>query len=121
MSSQIKVTVLIERDGALLPGFPLVRRLTVDEAQSADTEQASSASYVAFPSNQLDTIQLLLIRADQATSIRFNNQSDAGLPLNANGFVIVVDSNIASGIATNCTIQNNSGSTANLKGVACGT
>ncbi len=119
--SALKFTISVERDGQLLPGFPLVRRLSVDEVQIADAEQPTSASYVAFPSSLLDTIQAFIFRADQATQVRFNAQSDAGIPLNANGIIVIIDAAIASGAATNSTIQNNSGVTANFKGVACGT
>ena len=119
MAENIEVQIVVKRNGLVIE--QITRRLSVDEAEQFQTEQASSVTYVAPPVAELDTIQFLLLKADQVTSLRFANQSDAGLAMNANGIVLLIDANINVAAATNLKVQNNSGSTAILKGTVGGT
>lgn len=118
----VKIRIEVEVDGQALAGFPVTRRIEVDEAQAFDYEKASGAGYAALPADQLDTIQALILRSDQAITLRLNNQSDAGVLLNAGGLVIVLDATIAAGAgAMNAKLENTSGSTAGINGIAGGT
>ena len=121
---QVKITVLVEVDVRVLGGFPLVRRLEVDESQQFAYEKANDGDAVTFsamPTDQLAEIQALILQADQAVTLRLDNQSDAGIVVNAGGLVCLVDVDIDAGATTNAKVNNNSGVAANLKGVAGGT
>ena len=123
MASNIKVTVLIEKDGVPIEGFPIFYRGSFDETQRFDgMERTTSASYVALPTGELDNIQLLCMRADKAYSLRLNEQTDGGVDMQANGIVLLCGATLDSAAATNATFQNNSGSTAVVTpGIAAGT
>lgn len=120
MSSTLRATLVIERDG--MEVRRLSRALVVDEVQAFQTEKASGGGFAALPTGELTTVQFLLLESvDQLTTLRLDGQSDAGIPVNAGGLVLVVNSVIDAGASTNATIDNSSGSTANLRGLAGGT
>lgn len=116
-----EVTVTIKQDGVTLAGSPFIRRVVVDEIQSFSTEQASGGGYATLPTTFLDTLNLLLLMPDQTVTVRFSNQSDQGLVLNAGGLLLLADVAVNSGASTNATTTNASGTTASLSGVAGGT
>lgn len=121
MSANLEINITIKRDGKLLAGYPLYRRVQVDEIQAFSTEQVSGGGYIALPTSLLDTLQALVLSPSRQVSVRFNNQSDAGVLVNAGGLLILLDATVASGAATNATISNASGATALLEGFAGGT
>lgn len=119
-----KAKLEIERDGTLLPGFPMVRRLEVDERQEGDVEEADDADsgvFNALPTSSLSTVQFLFLTSDQQVTIRLDGQSDAGIVLNAGGFLLISNATIDAGASTNATINNTTGSTANIKLISGGT
>jgi len=117
----LRISVQLDLDGQPLPGTPLVRRLELDEAQTFDVEQATGGGFVAIQAAAIASIQALLLRADRQVTVRLDGQTDAGLVLNAGGLVLIFDATIDAGAATNVTVDNASGSTAVLRGVAAGT
>lgn len=118
----IKVRIEVEVDGVAPDGFPVTRRIEVDEIQSFAYEKVDGGGYEALPADKLDTIQALVLTADKAITLRLDGQSDAGIVLNAGGLMIVLDATIDAGAgASNAKLDNSSGSTANVKGVAGGT
>jgi len=121
----LKHTSILELDGVLLPGFPKVKRLIVDETQQFQYEEANdgdTTTFSAVPADQLATIQFLLIEADQQLTFRFDGQTDTGIVLNKGGLLLLMDVTIDAGAgSSNAKVNNNSGSTANLKGLAGGT
>lgn len=117
----LKITVNADLDGVQLAGFPKHRRIEVDERQEFTTEQATGGGFSTLPIQQLATVQALIYEADQATTLRFDNQTDAGLEVNSGGLVVLFDVTIDSGTATNVTVDNSSGSTVKLVGLAGGT
>jgi len=120
----VKLVVQLEIDNKPVAGFPLVRRLSVDEIQNYDYEKIDDggASFVALPADQLDEIQALLIRADKQITIRLDGQTDAGIVLNADGILLLVGVDIDAGAgANNAKVNNQSGSTAQVQGFAGGT
>ena len=121
----IKMVIAVEIDGVSLPGFPLTRRLETTEAQALNISKANDGVgvYVTLPTvDQLPIINALVVQAiDQAITLRLNNQSDAGITLNAGGLIAIIDAVINSGATTNAKVNNASGSNALVRGVAAGT
>jgi len=121
----LRIVVTAELDGVPIKGFPWVRRLAIDEIQSFEYEQANHGDAITFstvPADQLATIQALLLRPDKAVTLRLDGQTDAGIAINADGFVLLCDVTIDAGAgASNAKLNNNSGSTAIVQGTAVGT
>lgn len=120
----LKATLTLEQNGVKLQGFPVVHRLEVDESQSPIYEQADdgdSGTFDAVPTGQLGEVQVFYATADQQVTFRFDGQSDAGIVLNAGGFLMLFNVDMDAGATTNATINNASDSTANVKVIAGGT
>ena len=118
----IKVKIDVEVDGKSLDGYPVVRRLTVDELQSFKYEKATGGGYTLVPAAQLGEIQALILTADQPLTLRLDGQTDAGLVMNAGALVILMDVDIDAGAGVNnASLDNGSGNTALVKGLAGGT
>lgn len=114
----------VRKNGQAVPEFnPLIRRVSCDESQPFTYEAASTMveTFVTLPATQLDTIQVLLVTADKAVTLRLDGQTDAGIPLNAGGVVLILNTGIDAGASTNATLDNQSGDTALVKGLAAGT
>jgi len=116
-----ELTVRLKRDGESVNGYPIHRRLEVDEAVTFDHEEATGGGYVTLPTGELDEINFLALRVDQQVTIRLDGQTDAGIVLNAGGALFIIDADIDAGASANATISNASGSTVNVKGFAGGT
>jgi len=125
MSSSLKIVLSVEKDGVPVAGFPFVRRLVVDELQEFAYEQANHGDAVTFsavPADQLGEIQVLVLRSDKLVTLRLDGQSDAGIVVNAGGLVLLVDADVDAGAgASNAKLNNNSGATATIRGLAGGT
>lgn len=121
MPSNLEINITVKRDGKVLGGFPLYRRLQVDEVQQFSTEQATGGGYASLPISLLDTLQALILSPSKQVTVRLNGQSDAGLVVNAGGLLLFIDGSAAAGASTNATTSNSSGSTAVLEGLAGGT
>jgi hypothetical protein len=109
MSTSLELTITLRREGKPADGFPIVRRIEVDELQGFTYEKVAdnnTTTFTAFPTNQLDTVQAFVIKADSDITVRFNNQSDAGIVLKAGGIMALFDVSINSGISTNSTVNN---------------
>lgn len=117
----LDVTVTVKLNGKDIAGFPYQKRLTVDEVQQFAYEKATGGGYAAVPTNQLDTIQAFIFTADQAVTLRLDGQSDAGIVLTAGGLVLIMDATLDASSTTNATLDNSSGSTANITGLGAGT
>ena len=121
MADILDVTVIIKRNGRDVTGFPYQKRMVIDELQQFSYEKATSGGYETLPTTQIAAVQALVLTADQSITLRLDGQSDAGIPLNAGGLLLVLDSNLDAGVSTNATLDNNSGSTANITGLGAGT
>lgn len=111
----MKITVNLDVDDIPVTSFPLVRRFTVTESQAFSVQRATGAAFTALPTGELSTIQALVLQADQTTAIRLNGVAGE-VTVNPNGIVIVFDGSLS----TAPTLQNNSGSTAQVVGIAGG-
>lgn len=100
----------------IMSALPYTRRLEFAQAVAFDYTQADGASFVAVPFAPITTIQALVLRSDKDVTVRLNGQTDAGIPLNAGGILIVYDSAM-----TGATVRNQSGDTASIDGAALGT
>lgn len=121
----LKFTIQAELDGVSISGFPITKRLTVAETQQFRYEEAddgNTTTFSAVPADQLAEIQALLLQTDQQLTFRLDGQSDAGITLNAAGILLLIDCDIDAGAgSSNLSVNNNSGSTANVTGLAGGT
>ena len=109
----------------VVAGTPYSKVVDIDESQSFSYEEANdgdTSTFSAIPADQLATIKVLLVKPDQQVNIRLDGASDAGILLSAGGFLAIVDATIDAGAgSSNAKVNNNSGSTALLKGAAGGT
>ena len=121
MADILDITLTIKRNGQLVSGFPRQYRQLVDEVQQFAYEKATGGGYETVPTTQIAALQVLALTADQAITIRLDGQSDAGISLNANGLLLIIDGTIDAGASTNATIDNSSGSAATIMGVGGGT
>lgn len=121
--ASIEVTLTIKVDGMPLPGMPIQKRLEVDEHTGrVEFEQATGGGYAALPgTSALSEVQFLFLRANKAVTLRLDGQSDAGIPLNAHGLILIMDADIDVGASTNATLDNGSGATALVQALAAGT
>jgi hypothetical protein len=116
--ASVVVEVHIKVDGEPIRGFPLVRRLSVDEIQTAKPyEKADGGGFVDLPIAELGTVQFLLIEPDQATTYQFADGAAGNIALNANGLLLLVNSNLTA----TPEVDNSSGNTAKIKVQAGGT
>lgn len=117
-----QVTIDIKEDGVKLPGFPIVKSVTTTETSGKQSFVRSDASgvYTELPIAELAGVSVLFVQATQATALRFNDQSDSDLPLNANGVLLLVDAAIPSVATNKAAIENASGSDATVVMVAGG-
>lgn len=116
----IKVTVDVEVDGKRIGNFPVSRRIQITEEQAFQYLAADSAGYHSIPASEIAVVKALVFTADKALTLRLQGQSDAGLVVNENGIVALVDVTLNSGALTNATLNNTSGSTAIVEGVVAG-
>ena len=116
----VEVTVSVKVDGVSVTGFPMTRRVSVTEVQAFDYQKSASATYTAIPTEAIDSLKALIVTSDKAVTVRLDAQSDAGIEVNADVVLIVLDGTINAGASTNATVSNASGSIAAVRGVGAG-
>ena len=122
--STLTATITLKRDGVELPGFPVTRTISYDEVQTFACDEANdgdTTTFSALPTSQIASIKGLYVTANQAVTLRLDAQSDAGVALDSGGVLLVLNGTSDAGASTNATLNNNSGSTALVTGVAVGT
>jgi hypothetical protein len=115
----LKLTVQADLDGVPLRGFPLVRRLPVAEVQGFETMH-TPGGFVSLPLSELSTVAALILRSDQAATLRLDGQSDKGIDVKAGGLVILFDVLLDAGPTLNATVSVPGAVPATLTGVAGG-
>ncbi len=118
MSHSLEMTLSLKMDGLAYPGFPLSRRVQVDEVAPVGYEQDAGAGYTAL-SGVFGSLSVVVLTTDQALSLRMNNQSNGSLPLNSGGVVVVFDGAIDTG--TLLSVLNSGLVNANMNGLLGGT
>lgn len=114
----LELTLDLKLDGKSVLGQPFVQTATYVEATNTNLTKTGNDSSSYLQWSQLATDNGLFIITDTAINLKFNNAG--ALPLNAGGIVLVLGANIAAGATTNITINNNSGTTANIKTLEVG-
>lgn len=113
--ASLVLTINLTEDGVTVPGFPLTRTVTSTEVTGKNTyTRASGGGYVELPLAELGAINFAVVTTDQDITIRFNDQSDAGLPLDANGVLVLATCDIPTGATNKIEADNSSGNTANV-------
>lgn len=123
---EVKLTLLLEQDGRALPGFPYIRRQVVNEFQGPleVIKAGGDVSFVAIPGvTVIPALNTFVLTTDQAYSLKFGGvgSGDGVVPLLAQGLIVIVGANIASGAATNALGENAGANPANLRIVVAGT
>ena len=113
------VEVNVTLDDVPVRGFPLTRRVTLDEVQAAlPYEKVTGGGFVDLPTiAELATKQFILFQGDKALSLRFGSGAAGDLVLGANAIVLVVDMNHTADLE----VDNSSGTTAKIKVIVGGT
>lgn len=121
----IVVKVSVSVDGTEIAGFPVTKRVTVDETQGFHYERPDDGDAVTFgamPTDQIASIATLVAAPDRAVTVRLDGQTDAGIYLNGGGLLVIVDGLIDAGAgASNTSVNNNSGDTVRINGMVGGT
>lgn len=122
--SNFEFSVSIKKDGVHVAGSPLTRRLelTEDEAfNHAKADDGNSTTFLAFTSSQIAEIRAMLFRGDGETTLRLDGQTDAGIVVQKDGFVLLVGVDIDAGAgASNASANNNTGAAVQLDGFVAG-
>lgn len=116
MPSVLEVQVTAKLNGRILPNFPQYRRVQLDETQQFSVEQATGGGYLPIQATQISTLQALVLNPSTLVTVRIAGQSDAGLAINAGGLLLILDAS-----TTTVSVDNSSGSTVLLEGLAGGT
>lgn len=117
----LQVTIDIKEDGQPLPGFPLTQQATLGASSGRSSYTRSSTSgFVDLALGELETLNVLFAHVDRAVTLQFNDQSDAGIPLLADGLVLLFGANIPSTAAVLAALENVSGSSVRILQVAAG-
>ena len=117
----IKVTVTVEVDGVVQLGFPLVRRVVVDQVGAAQFTEAGpdAVPATALPVPVLALAQMLVVApASQPVQVRLNGQTDSFVGVNAGGFLVLVDGD--AGTSAQLLVGNPSATSTNIFGMAGG-
>lgn len=111
--ASLVLTVNLTEDGASVPGFPLSRTITSTEVTGRQTfTRATGGGYVDLPAGELGALNLVILTTDEDVSLRFNDQSDGSIPLDANGIIVMAGVDIPSNATSKGSIDNSSGQTA---------
>ena len=108
----LQLTISLTEDGANVPGFPITRSVTASETTGKQTfTRATGGGYVELPLAELGAINALVMTTDADVTLRFNDQTDGGLPLDANGVIVLITSDIPTGATSKISVDNASGGT----------
>lgn len=117
----VEVEVRVAVDGLPVAGFPVVRRLTVGEVQAFDYAKADdNGTFATLPVDQIASLKALVVRPAAVMTVRLDAQTDAGIVLDADGLLVILGATIDASATTNAKISNDSGATAQVRGLAAG-
>lgn len=113
--ASLVLTVTLTEDGDVVPGFPITRTVTSSEVTGKQTfTRATGGGYVELPLSELGAINFLVLTTNEDVTVRFNDQTDQGLPLDSNGVMVLATCDIPSGATNKVEVDNSSGNTATL-------
>lgn len=108
----LRLTVNAKVIDALVPDIPFTGRREFVEVQGFEYTQASGGGAAAIPTSAIGTIQALVLQADKAVTVALGN-----ITLQPGGIVVIYNGTPATNPPT---VNNASGSTAAIRGVAFG-
>lgn len=122
--ASFEVVVSIKKDGAHILSSPITRRLELTEDESfnhAKADDGGPTIFSAFTSDQLAEIRAMLFRGDGETTLRLNGQSDSGIVIQKDGFVLLFGVDIDAGAgAPNASANNDTGEAVQIDGFIAG-
>lgn len=117
----LELTILAKSDGVDVPGFPWIYRTSVASLSIEDGHLGPSGVVFA-PLGTAPIASVIALRTlNQPVTVRLNGQTDAGIPLNAGGFVVIVGAAIDAGVNLNLTVRNSTLVEALSQNVVAGT
>ena len=118
MAHTLELTLSLKMDGLAYPGFPLSRRLLVDEVVPLGFEQDAGVGYSSLTA-LLTLLGVAVLTTDQSLSVRLNNQSTGSIPLNPGGLLVIFDG--ALNTIPFLSVLNSGETNANMNGLLGGT
>lgn len=113
--ASLVLTINLTEDGSSIPGFPISRTVTSTETTGRQTfTRATGGGYLELPIAELADVNLVVLTTDKDVTVRFNDQSDGGLPLDANGVLVLATCDIPTAATSQISVSNASGETATL-------
>jgi hypothetical protein len=124
MAHEIRFTLNIEIDGQSLPNMPVVRRYADNEANTIAQVQGpdnNTSSFHGIAAATMAALGIFYLATDQALNLNLNQL--AALPLNANGLILILGTNLTQATPSNNVTVNNPAvaTSANITGLVAGT
>lgn len=111
----LQFTINLTEDGSQVPGYPITRSVVSSEITGKQTfVRATGGGYVELPLAELGAINSIILTTDVDISIRFNDQSNGSLPLDANGVLVLATCDIPTGASSKISVDNSSGGNATI-------
>jgi len=95
-----------------IPDFPFNARREFVETQGFDYQQPSDNTATAIPTSKITTMQAMILQSDKLVTVAMGN-----ITMNPGGLIVLYNCTPATNPPT---VNNNSGSTAKVRGVAFG-
>lgn len=120
----LRCTIQFDLDGEPIPGLnPIARRLTITELQPflpyIKANDGDTTTYTSAPVEQVASVKGFVIAPDQAIRVKLD-ASATPVEIDSGGLLIGFGVTVDAGAATNITLNNNSGSAANVRGFGAG-
>lgn len=117
----LRVTITLEVDGNPLSISPITRAIDVTEESLAQFVQAadSGSTYHQVQNATQPILQAFFFTADQNWNLKFNNSG--ALAMTADGLVLILNSNLTAGAATNAVVNIPGTTNANVSSLTGGT
>lgn len=122
---EVRFTLNIEIDGQAIANMPVIRRYETNEANTISQIQAADGDSVTFhglSAITMNALNIFYLATDQALNLNINQL--AALPLNANGIVLILGTNLTQTPTSNDITVNNpsvSALSADVNGLVAGT
>ena len=119
--AELKVTVQVEQDGVVLPGFPIVERVVVEQVvpwTPLRHDPSPSEAFVALPTTTIVTLQALIVRPNRLLVVRYDGQTDAGIEIEPGGLLLVLGGRADAGPVAN--VKASATETTLIHGLAAG-
>lgn len=102
----LKITIIVERNGEVMDGFPLVRRFAPDYISTFSELRGTDAGTYSQVIELGNPVTAFFITPNALMNIRVNGQSTANIPIAAGGFLLGAGLNVTSGGSTALTVSN---------------